>query len=323
MNFNDKKVLFMSPSSFNYEIEIIKEMRALGAQVDYIDDRPLNSSFSKILSRIFPRVGLLLSYQFYKRLFSKVNVDYDVIICVKLELVSKALLESFFATQFKAIKIYYSWDSFSNSKNSILLLNLFDRKYSFDSVDCKKYNIEHKPLFYIDKFTVPSALPNFTFDISFVGSIHYKRYIALKSIFNNQSPFSFFSYMYVPSKSLYWLRKIFLFPIFGKSRKSDFNFISLPSNEVVDIFKQSRCVFDFAHHNQVGLTMRTIETHGARKKLITNNINILDYDFYHPNNILILDGNYKDVNEFLSLPYFEVDEELYKKYSLQKWLLTI
>lgn len=74
------------------------------------------------------------------------------------------------------------------------------------------------------------------------------------------------------------------------------------------------------HPLQTGLTMRTIESIGAQKKLITTNRDIVNYDFYRPENILIVDRERPAVDaEFLAEPYIGLDETIYHRYSLREW----
>ena len=63
------------------------------------------------------------------------------------------------------------------------------------------------------------------------------------------------------------------------------SFKSLSSNEIVSYYDRSNIVLDISHPGQSGLTMRTFETIGAGKKLITTNADIKNYPFYNPENI--------------------------------------
>lgn len=70
--------------------------------------------------------------------------------------------------------------------------------------------------------------------------------------------------------------------------------------------------------------MRTIEMIGLKKKLITTNKDIVNYDFYNENNILVVDrNNFKLDTDFINKPYQELDERIYKKYSLESWIKTL
>jgi hypothetical protein len=70
--------------------------------------------------------------------------------------------------------------------------------------------------------------------------------------------------------------------------------------------------------------MRTIETLGAKKKLITTNADVINYDFFRPENVLVVD-RYNPVisKEFIDEPWKEIPEDIYKKYSISSWLNTI
>ena len=49
-----KRILFIAPAFFGYHIDIIEEMKARGAVVDWLPDRPFNSSLAKGVTRFTP-----------------------------------------------------------------------------------------------------------------------------------------------------------------------------------------------------------------------------------------------------------------------------
>ena len=51
----NKKILFISVKFFNYENLIKKQMEDLGASVDWFDERPSNSVYTKTMIRIDKR----------------------------------------------------------------------------------------------------------------------------------------------------------------------------------------------------------------------------------------------------------------------------
>ena len=91
----------------------------------------------------------------------------------------------------------------------------------------------------------------------------------------------------------------------------------------MDIFENSKCILDAPQAGQSGLTIRSIECLGAKRKLITTNEDIKKYDFYNENNILVFNDNLEINNNFFSSPFIEINEDIYTKYSLRKWLETI
>ena len=59
----------------------------------------------------------------------------------------------------------------------------------------------------------------------------------------------------------------------------------MSQEEIISLISKSKAILDINHPSQVGLTMRTFETLGANKKLITTNENIKIYDFFDKENI--------------------------------------
>lgn len=74
-----------------------------------------------------------------------------------------------------------------------------------------------------------------------------------------------------------------------------------------------------------GLTMRTFETLGASKKLVTTNAQVRDYDFFDPSNILVIDRKLppRIPDSFLETAYVPARADIYAKYSLQGWIKDV
>jgi hypothetical protein len=54
-------------------------------------------------------------------------------------------------------------------------------------------------------------------------------------------------------------------------------------------------------------------------KVITTNSSVVNYDFYHPNNIFVFNDNYLDLKEFIELPYKILPVEITNKYKFINW----
>jgi hypothetical protein len=66
------------------------------------------------------------------------------------------------------------------------------------------------------------------------------------------------------------------------------------------------------------------EALGFKKKLITNNQDIINYDFYNPNNIFIIsESNYEVPSIFFETDYIEVSPEIINRYGLNNWLSIV
>ena len=72
------------------------------------------------------------------------------------------------------------------------------------------------------------------------------------------------------------------------------------------------------------MSFRVFEALGHRKKLITTNKDIVNYDFYHPQNILVLDKEKMEIPEdFVFSPYVEIDETVFAKYKIKNWVKEV
>ena len=86
----------------------------------------------------------------------------------------------------------------------------------------------------------------------------------------------------------------------------------------------TKVIVDIQSPLQTGLTMRTLEMVGLKKKLITTNIDIVNYDFYNPNNIMVISrDNPKLDKRFFESDYVDIPSEIYQKYSITSWILDI
>jgi len=98
----------------------------------------------------------------------------------------------------------------------------------------------------------------------------------------------------------------------------------VPLQTVITKMKDAEILIDLVRPNQSGLSFRVFEAMAFHKKLITNNETIREYDFYNPENILVLDNDFNDIPDaFLNQPYKDIPEDIYHKYTLQHFAKTV
>ena len=192
------------------------------------------------------------------------------------------------------------------------------------SISMDKYKF--LPLFYNHIYeTIGKTKKNtYKYDCMYVGTAHPQKYYdinrmarGLKSVMPNQ-----FIYHYMPSVLKYVYQKV-KSPLFRKAKWSEFEHEKVASKELMEIFSDSKCILDAPQAGQVGLTIRTIECLGAKRKLVTTNSDIKNYDFYNENNILIYSEPINLDSPFFKNEYEELSDEMYEKYSLKNWLITM
>jgi hypothetical protein len=323
----NKKILFLCPLFFNYHKKLIRAMESMGAQVDYFDERPSNTFLSKALLRINRNFVTVKINKYYDEITSKIkDKNYDYVFICQAEATPKSFLKDVRKMNPHARLVLMLWDSVANKVNTLEKLDLFDEVFSFDKKDCEQFGLTFRPLFFDKEYEdLAKEEPELFYDLFFVGTVHSDRYLILNEVRQQfeKNNLHVFYFLYIPSKIMYYQRKLLTSELKG-SEINDFSFVGLPSEQLTAKLKQSKAVVDIQHPKQTGLTMRTIEMLGANKKIITTNTEIEHYDFYHPNNICVVDRNNVVVpTEFMTTPYIPVDDQVKKRYTINHFVLDV
>lgn len=318
----NKKVLLIAPRFFGYEKEIENELIRRGAKVDFLPDRPFNSPFVRGVTRVRREWILPFADRFFLRSIEDFGRGhYDVIFVVVGEGLSVQLLSQLRSTFPRASFVLYMWDALRNRRLLDRNLPLFDACYTFDASDVKRYAMKFRPLFFAPGFERGVNL-DYRYHLSFVGTAHSDRFRVASNVRAAlPANMSTYFYLFLQAPWIYYAHKLGN-GAFRTAKKENFNFVPLTKKSVQDVFFESMCVLDIEHPKQTGLTMRTFETLGASKKLITTNLHVKDMDFYRPENILVIDRNNTSAlpDEFFQMPYTPLQPGIYTKYSLSAWL---
>lgn len=327
----NEKLLLIAPLFFGYYKEMINEAEKMGYKVTYICDAPSNSNISKAIGRINKKLISTSTKKYYhETILPIVSNDFFQKI-----LIIGGMTFALFPEMVRMIKelqpdakiVMYQWDSERNLPYSTFIHPYIDSLYTFDRFDCKsdsKYTF--LPLFYINAYEQIGSenKTEFEYDCSYVGTAHPKKFEQisimskeLKSLYPKQ-----YIYQYMPSKLKY---------IYHKAKDKEYKHAKyklfetkkLSTEEMMNIFRKSRCILDAPQAGQTGLTIRTIECLGARRKLITTNSDIKHYDFYDERNILVFDGNIDQNAPFFTNSFQNIPDSVYEKYSLRSWLKTM
>lgn len=324
------KLLLIMPNFFNYPQLITEELNRMGYEVDFFDDRPSTNAWVKAAIRINKK----LIQTYIKRYFDEVmktvsSKKYDVVFLISGQSLSfsEDMIAHIKEFQPRAKFVLYQWDSQTNFPYIKRVQHFFDKCYSFDRKDTKETpTLKFLPLFYSRVYEELGAKnkKDFKNDFCFIGTAHPKKYKfikmmseQLKAVYPKQ-----FIYFFFPSPIVYFYRKVMNKELRG-AKYSEFHYEPLTGQKMNDVYEASRCVLDSAQAGQLGLTIRVLEALGAKKKLITTNEDIVNYDFYRPENIYVYEGHIDLDNVFFKEEYKEVDKEIYEKYSLRSWLKKI
>ncbi len=325
-----KRLLLIAPVFFGYYKDIIQEASKMNYEVDYICDAPSNSNYFKAIERINRKIVKIFSTRYFNRIvLPKIkNRKYDNVFVIAGMTFSftPEMIKKIRQMNKKAIFSLYQWDSERNLPYVTKIHPFFDKIFTFDRQDAKKKIYEFLPLFYspIYEEVAKEKITSYKYDCMYVGTAHPKKYYEinemarkLKPIYNNQ-----FIYHYMPSKLKFIYHKL-LSSEYKYAKYSDFENKKISSSDLINIIIKSKCILDAPQAGQMGLTIRTIECLGAKRKLITTNADVVNYDFYVPENIYVYNGKFDFNDVFFTKKYKEIDTNVYKKYSLKNWIKTI
>lgn len=197
---------------------------------------------------------------------------------------------------------------YPNIKN---VIPLFDEVYSFEKKDCEKYNLKFKTNFiYNSKVSNTHSFKYQLFNIS----SRDKRTNTIMAIAE-----------YLKETNL--LAKIIILD--NKNKMKDSTVVDvirkpIDLNEVNQYIENSKILLDIHREKQSGLSFRVFESLGLQKKLITTNQDIKSYDFYNPNNILVIDSKNITLSKlFFETDYEEVPSKVLNKYFIENWIEEI
>lgn len=316
-----KNILFFGIGFYDYEDSIKKQLENYGATVDFYLDQPrsLFEGFSgKIISLLkVDKKNILLSY--HKKILKKTaSIKYDFVFVLKGEMLTTTFLKDLKHQQQNAIFIMYQWDSINRVSNALELMPYFDRAFSFDRIDCQQYEkLDFRPLFFrvLDREVIKK---DSTYDLVFIGFLHADRMELIRTIQDLCMVQNIKTFIYLFTGIKTYIQSFF------KGKSSNLYIKPLNYIAVNEYNSSSKVVLDLPHPLQSGLTMRTIEAIGSKKKLITTNVDIVNYDFYNSKNILLIEReNLKIDRSFFEIPYIDVPLDIYKKYTLEEWVEDI
>jgi len=316
----NKKLLFLCLDVFDlYKVFQDGFIKYSGCEVTTILYKPYKYKNNKeriinFLAKVFLGKNLKKIWQgksYFENIDTNHRFDYAVTICPDiLDIGSMQHLKNI-----SNKSIVYYWDGFDHFPAYKDTIQYFDERFSFDPEDAKTYNLKFLPNFYFaeDRNTNPST------DLFFLSS-YDSRYPLIEKIVTT-----------IESQNNNIKIKVLQLPrgkndVIPKPASTSIEFIDKPISfvETTALMKDTKIVLDIQKDIQRGLTFRVFEAMGLGKKLITTNADIINYDFYNPNNIFIwTDDTISIPNEFLNTPYQELPKEIYKKYSQESWIKKI
>lgn len=331
--------LIVAPSYLNMYKDISEELEKRGWNVNFIEDIHLRCDpFNKHIKWFKMPAALFLrrlNMYWETRLLS---LDRDCIFDFAIVLDGLSVSEKFFSILRKKnpkIKIVnYLFDKIDGFYEVQRSFNSYDKVFSFDINDCKKYKLQFLPIYWVPY----DGLVSTRYRMFGFGAYEHQRYIMYKQIKNiledeSYNDFIKLRYKAISFRFLYRL-ECFIKSIIGlkylplKELETDmFTTESISTDDFRKIVAESDIILDSCNPLQSGMTARFMWALGLNKKIITSNKWVLEYPFYNSDNILLYDdGLTKD--SLLSFISKEVHQDkfisqLIDKYRIDNWLYTL
>lgn len=307
------KITIIAPNSFGYIDFLIDSLKSrLEFEVTHINFSSFKYTYGSKLEKIdnffrkvFLRQNMKDDFR-SKRILELLSENdiQDIIVVIRPDEIELETLKTLKSLTRKFYTFYF--DSISNFPKKKESIFLFDKVFSYERGDVETYNLEF--------------ITNYIYDVD----VQEHKYFNYK-VFNISSFDERFDAL---KRIAAYLKKedISYEIIVRKERTSENGAITiipeyLSLDEVKKLMLDSEILLDIQKENQKGLSFRVFEALGYEKKLITTNKDIRSYDFYNPNNILIIDPKAIEIPAvFLNSTYEKIPKVILYPYTLEGWI---
>jgi hypothetical protein len=314
----NKTIVLIVPFYYGYQKLILKKLKEFGANVIIFPELKFNIIYS-IFLRFPKRLFLLYQNVHYNKIINRIeNIsEIDYLFVIKGHKIPYSFVERIKYFHPNIITIMYQWDS-QKRFPYIHLKDQFDKIFTFDYDDSKKYGIMYLPLFFSDDIydvrTTDKTSKNY--DYFLLATYSYERYLALLKLLEKNNNCNFKAVLYIPIPM--FIKEII------KGKKLNLNLISLRPIKrklFLNYLSKSRCIIDITYSDQSGLPMRVIEAAGALLPVLSTNKNIMN-EFINKVPVAIIDTEsvFSNVRSLMS---DKINISSIDNYSLTSWVKKI
>ncbi len=321
-HFEGKTIVLGAPTDFNFSGIIEQELRHLGFNVVSISYSRAGFKYKNIFQRLesFFHKNFLGHRDYKQRLCTKHVEELTMSRLEKVPYADYALLirpDQYSEQVVNKIKriaynvCAYQWDGLERFPAVKKYIDWFDHFFVFDPKDISDHpNVRPITNFYTESFQ-PYYDPESRSDAYYLGTYIRDRASEVEDILTTLQSLG----LNVKHHICYRGSDT------RKFRQLDTTRDLLTYWQNLHFAYNTNLLIDVSNHVHKGLSFRTFEALGFGKKLITTNPDVRQYDFYHPNNILVWGGHDRsEIEAFLRTPYMPVAQEIREKYSFSNWI---
>lgn len=252
------------------------------------------------------------------------SFNYDYLIAIDGTCLHPYLFKLLLKKNPNIKKINYLFDGVETVYRFDRSFDYFDKIYTFDLADSRKFKLFHLPIYWVDcdkKSTIER-------DIFAFGSYNTVRKNVFESIKRAIPSKKIVSYikLYQPlPKGIVPSIKSHVKSLLMPKRSEMIIHKAMPTEEFRRMIVTSRIIVDTSNGFQDGLSARFMWALGLGRKIITNNRSAAEYDFYTKEQIYIIGFDSSNLSEFINAD-FEINVDIQKivdNYRIDNWLRTL
>lgn len=325
-----KKVLLVSPDYLGLYNDIYRGLINLGYDTELIITKTLRGDpflvFNKNQSPKSEEDFLNELKEFWIALYKsgEYSFDYDYLIAIDGTCLHPYLFEQLQDKSPNIKKINYLFDGIDNVYRFDRNFPFFDKIYTFDLSDSKKYNIAHLPIYWVDNDEI-IPLERDVFAFGAYNKIRSGVFKYIKDSLPSQSVTSYIK-LFVPQSHAWNSRiKTLVKNLLMPKQYGMISHTPLSTDDFRKMIATSRIVVDTSNGYQDGLSARFMWALGLGKKIITNNSNVMTYDFYSKEQIFVIGYDTYSLSDFVKSDFKMTDEvrEKVNSYRIDNWLNTL
>lgn len=318
-----ENILYIAPYFFEYH-DIIKEKLSEKYHVTafHLTPHSIPYKFTQIfhIDRLAER-QVQTHYRRMLRYLDEKGISFNTIFIIKGSYIPDFFYD-FLKTRYPDARyIQYLWDDIRIDRKSVETFRYFDKVLSFNPDDCRQYNLIFRPFFYMDDDRQITPYMQRENDMCCIWSYDNYRGVFLDKLNAElRDHKDITTHFHLKGSYLLYMLS---YPTASKVKAHYHNY-GLTYKQMIQLLLQSKSQIEIPHPMQGGLTTRPFESLSTSTKIITTNANIKDYDFYHPDNILVISRDNPKIDyDWLKIPYREIDSDIKRQYTLESFLNDI
>jgi hypothetical protein len=336
----NNKVLLIGPEYLHLYKDLMSGFEKLGYEVDFAKEyRIKNDPLDVRRERFRITFGSTnRKKKYWKLLLNKEQYDkaYDILFVLDGQGLHPELFDILKSRNQHIRCFNFLFDTVRGVYHFEKFFPYFDKVFTFDREESKKYQIKWIPIYWIP----PVCTVKEEYDMFGFGSFSPDRFEVFQTLNDFSEKEGLNSYIKLKAQInrewFYALRRLVRKPLGLRleiSLKQYHSPLIIHNNmsptDFRDMVYKSKIVIDTHPLHQDGLTARFMWALGARKKIITTNANIMNYGFYNPSQIFVT-NNIKALDVMQLKNFIKEEIILTEKQSneidrcrIDKWLMEI